>query len=142
MKTYNGNYVYWLDEEGIPQYSSYFTNVSSGIHTIYVQSADSCGDVLSTQVIVLNNPRFFTPNGDGYNDYWQVSGLENQPDARIYIFDRYGKLLKDMNTTDQGWDGTYNGHQLFSTDYWFKLSYRDPVTNESKEFRSHFSMKR
>jgi gliding motility-associated-like protein/uncharacterized repeat protein (TIGR01451 family) len=138
----DGNFIYWMDEEGLPQYDGYFTNVPSGEHTIYVQSADGCGDVLTTQVIVLNYPRFFTPNGDGYNDYWQVIGLENQPDSRIYIFDRYGKLLKEISTTGQGWDGTYNGHQLPSTDYWFKLSYRDPMTNESNEFRSHFSMKR
>ncbi len=136
-----GNFVYWMDE-GLLQYNGYFTNVTSGEHTIYVESVDGCGEVLTTQVIVLNYPRFFTPNGDGYNDYWQVIGLENQPDARTYIFDRYGKLLKEISVLGQGWDGMYNGHQLPSTDYWFKLMYRDPMTNESKEFRSHFSMKR
>ncbi|WP_170108168.1 T9SS type B sorting domain-containing protein [Flavobacterium sediminis] len=137
----SGNFVYWMDN-GLLQYDGYFTNVPGGEHTIYVESVDGCGEVISVKVIVLNYPRFFTPNGDGYNDNWQLIGLEGQPDATAYIFDRYGKLLKQISTMSLGWDGIYNGHQLPSTDYWFKLIYRDPANNEMKEFRSHFSLKR
>jgi gliding motility-associated-like protein len=65
--------------------------------------------------------------------------LENQP-ARLYIFDRHGKLLKQLSTSGDGWDGTYNGHELPSTDYWFKVEYTSG--SQWKEFKAHFSLKR
>ena len=88
---------------------------------------------------MIDYPNFFTPNGDGYNDTWNIIGL-NQPEAKLYIFDRYGKLIKQLSTTGPGWDGTYNGHQLPSTDYWFSLEYME--NGVAKEFKAHFAMKR
>ena len=67
-------------------------------------------------------------------------GLENQHNARLYIFDRYGKLLKQLSTSGDGWDGTYNGYILPSTDYWFKVEYLEQ--SQWKEFKAHFSLKR
>ena len=91
--------------------------------------------------MVIDYPKYFTPNGDGYNDTWNITGL-NQPDAKLYIFDRYGKLLKQISATDasNGWDGTYNGNQMPSTDYWFSLQYTE--NNVAKEFKAHFALKR
>ncbi|MBL7866385.1 MAG: T9SS type B sorting domain-containing protein, partial [Flavobacterium lindanitolerans] len=82
----------------------------------------------------------FTPNADGYNDTWNIIGLADQPEAAIYIFDRYGKLLKQISPAGSGWDGTMNGNPLPSTDYWFKVLYKE--NNASKEFKAHFSLKR
>ena len=96
-------------------------------------------------VLVMDYPLFFTPNNDGLNDTWQVAGLSNQLDAKIYIFDRYGKLLKQLSPSSNGWDGTFNGQPLPSSDYWFSLEYREPndLTDTSrKEFRAHFTLKR
>jgi gliding motility-associated-like protein len=57
---------------------------------------------------------FFTPNGDGANDYWNLKGLNGSiyKNAKIFIFDRYGKLLKQLNPYGVGWDGNYNGNSL------------------------------
>ncbi|RAK24845.1 gliding motility-associated-like protein, partial [Flavobacterium aquaticum] len=84
-------------------------------------------------------PNYFTPNGDGINDTWNISGL-NQADAKLYIFDRYGKLLKQLSATDDsnGWDGTYNQELLPSTDYWFSLDYTE--NGVAKQFKAHFSL--
>ncbi|WP_332871661.1 T9SS type B sorting domain-containing protein [Flavobacterium selenitireducens] len=42
-----------------------------------------------------------------------------------------------------GWDGTFNGSQMPSTDYWFTVEYPDPNANGAmKEFKAHFSLKR
>ncbi|MFN3640655.1 MAG: T9SS type B sorting domain-containing protein, partial [Flavobacterium sp.] len=88
-----------------------------------------------------NYPNFFTPNADGYNDTWNIIGMEDPVyNAKIYIFDRYGKLLKQISPRGLGWDGTYNGQSMPSTDYWFTVTYEENGT--PKEFRAHFSLKR
>lgn len=80
-------------------------------------------------------PKFFTPNGDGYNDTWEIMGLENE-NYTINIFDRYGKLLKILGK-NTGWDGNLNGQPLPSSDYWFQLILENKITK-----KGHFSLKR
>ncbi|HLF53229.1 T9SS type B sorting domain-containing protein, partial [Flavobacterium sp.] len=68
-------------------------------------------------------------------------GLSSQPNAKIYIFDRYGKLIKQISPTGTGgWDGTYNGQLMPSSDYWFTVDYLE--TGVNKVFKAHFSLKR
>jgi gliding motility-associated-like protein len=136
----SGNYEYILNNGPI-QTQPYFTNVLQGENIIIVRDKNGCGELILT-VYSLNYPRFFTPNGDGYNDTWNISGLEDQPKSIIYIFDRYGKLLKTLKASGgNGWDGTYNGENMPATDYWFKLLYTGRDGFE-KEFKAHFSLKR
>jgi gliding motility-associated-like protein len=121
-----------------------FNDVTPGEHVITVRDANGCGDD-STTILVVDYPLFFTPNNDGLNDTWQVVGISNQLDAKIYIFDRYGKLLKQLSPNSLGWDGTFNGQPLPSSDYWFSLEYREPndlTDTTRKEFRAHFTLKR
>ncbi|WP_442787355.1 choice-of-anchor L domain-containing protein [Flavobacterium suncheonense] len=134
-----GEYLYQL-EDGPLQSSNIFTNVPAGEYTISIYDTKAnCGKTELT-VNVLSYPNFFTPNGDGSNDYWNISSLRNQPEAYINIFDRYGKLLKQISPAGKGWDGRYNGEMLPSTDYWFQVFYK--LNGEPKEFKAHFSMKR
>ncbi|RAR47595.1 T9SS type B sorting domain-containing protein, partial [Flavobacterium lacus] len=136
----SGEYEYILND-GPSQSSNYFTNVLQGENTIIVRDKNGCGDLVLT-VYALKYPPFFTPNGDGFNDSWNISGLENQPGSIIYIFDRYGKLLKTLKASGgNGWDGTYNGAKMPSSDYWFTLLYTNQGGFE-KEFKAHFSLKR
>ncbi|ESU20946.1 hypothetical protein FEDK69T_27300 [Flavobacterium enshiense DK69] len=91
--------------------------------------------------MTIGYPRFFTPNGDGYNDTWNIWSLSNdQPNAEIHIFDRYGKLVKQIVPGGNGWDGLFNGQTLPSTDYWFTVKYKE--NGAEKIFKAHFSMKR
>ena len=90
----------------------------------------------------MDYPRYFTPNGDGYHDTWNIPALSVQLGSRILIFDRYGKLLKQISPAGDGWDGTYNGQKMPTTDYWFLLEYNDLTTGEPKQLRAHFSLKR
>jgi gliding motility-associated-like protein len=134
-----GNYLYQLDY-GPLQESNVFQNVGSGTHIIRVVDANGCSNPLSQEVMVINYPKFFTPNEDSYNDTWNISGLASQTNARIFIFDRYGKLLKQIRPRGQGWDGTYNNQPLPADDYWFVVEYEE--NGISKEFKAHFSLKR
>lgn len=135
-----GSYIYQLDENAF-QNSPQFFNLNSGIHTITVRDIlGNCGDFI-LEFIVIKYPKYFTPNEDGYNDTWNIWDLRStQPNAIIYIFDRYGKLLKQINPGGYGWDGTYNNNQLPSTDYWFTIEFIHE--NKKQIFKSHFTMKR
>jgi gliding motility-associated-like protein len=136
----NPNYQYALDY-GALQFSNVFTNVNPGSHLVTVTDTNGCSN-LSTNVFIIGYPTYFTPNSDGFNDYWNVIGMESQPTANIYIFDRYGKLLKQISSKSLGWDGTYLGSPVPSSDYWFTIEYIEPLTTDVKVFKSHFSLKR
>ncbi|KAA5538385.1 T9SS type B sorting domain-containing protein [Paenimyroides baculatum] len=132
---------YKLDN-GAWQDSNIFLNVTPGEHTVYVRAKDALSCESSKVITVMDYPKFFTPNNDGYNDTWNIWSLKNQPDTKIYIFDRFGKLIKQLSPAGAGWDGTFNGQPLPSTDYWFKAEYIDPKTGLNKELTGHFSLKR
>jgi gliding motility-associated-like protein len=134
----NGTYEYQLDDGGFGS-SNTFENLSSGPHVIMVRDLEGCTD-LSETFTVIGYPHYFTPNGDGFHETWNIWALSDQEFTRIYIFDRYGKLLKQISPGGKGWDGTYNGEPMPSTDYWFLVQYGLPEPN--KEFRAHFSLKR
>ena len=134
-----GVYEYQLDG-GFYQDGNEFTNVDSGIHEVRVRDKKACGSV-GDSILTVDYPHFFTPNGDGFNDKWNVNELKNPSVATIvYVYDRYGKLLKQLAVNGEGWDGTYNGSPMLSDDYWFKILYTEKGI--AKEFKAHFSLKR
>jgi gliding motility-associated-like protein len=142
-----GDYVYQLEypdgNVGNFQTSNVFSNLATGEY--YVTIFDTFGDCYPTRVgpiYIINYPKFFTPNGDGFNDNWNIWDLRYQSDAIISIFDRYGKFLKQISPASSGWDGTYNGKQLPSTDYWFTVDYLPQNSQTRQLFKAHFSMKR
>ncbi|MGY0392993.1 T9SS type B sorting domain-containing protein [Bizionia sp. KMM 8389] len=139
-----GEYEYALFDDSGNLYANYqtnpeFTNVKPGIYTVMVKDVkNDCGTV-DAVVSVIGFPKVFTPNGDGMNDTWNVYGVsaQIQPNTRILIFDRYGKLLKQLSPLDRGWDGTYKGETLPVDDYWFSVQLQD-----GRVFKSHFTLKR
>jgi gliding motility-associated-like protein len=134
------NYEYKLDDS-LYQDSNQFTNVTAGEHYVSVKDKNGHCNPPSLQVTIINYPKFFSPNGDGYNDTWNIPHLlTTNPNASIAIFDRYGKLIKEITPSSEGWNGLLNGHQLPATDYWFTVEYNEK--GNSKIFKSHFSLKR
>lgn len=134
----DGNYQYRIDD-GSYQDSNIFNNIRSGIRSITVREINDCG-AITEDILIINYPKFFTPNGDGYNDTWNIFELQDQKKSAITIFDRYGKFITKISPSGSGWDGTYNGQMLPSTDYWFVVNYEE--NNINKIFKSHFSLKR
>ncbi len=138
--TGGGLYEFSLDQ-GPWQDSGTFTGVRPGERTVNVRDLNGCG-ITSFVLVVIDYPAYFTPNGDGYNDTWNIGALSNQMASKIYIFDRFGKLLKQIMPAGEGWDGTYNGQKMPTTDYWFLLHYNDLDTAAPKQLRGHFTLKR
>ncbi len=129
-------------DQGNGSYIHTFSNVNPpGEHTVTVRDVNGCGEDSDT-VIIMDYPLFFTPNGDGYNDTWNIVNIQTQPNAKILIYDRYGKLLKQISPTGIGWNGTFNGNPLPSNDYWFTVDYMEPRDGVSKQFKAHFTLKR
>ena len=112
--------------------------VITGFHTVYVRDINGCG-ITEQLISVLGFPKYFTPNGDGFNDRWKVYGVDVNfnTDIDVKIFDRFGKLLKEQNNLSPGWDGTFNGYMLPSDDYWFLITFEDGRT-----YRGHFALVR
>ena len=119
--------------------------IAAGNHFVYGRDRNGCGITVNT-ISFMDYPKFFTPNEDGYNDRWNIIGLgEENAGANIYIFDRYGKLLKQLSPTSEGWDGTYNGNVMPSGDYWFRIEYLELQPDgefREAEFKANFTLKR
>ena len=135
-----GDYEYNIDQ-GPWQDTGIFVGVNPGERVVNVRDLNGCG-VGQAVVFIIDYPKYFTPNGDGYHDSWNILSVSNQLSAKIQIFDRYGKLLKEIRPSSDGWDGTYNGAMLPSSDYWFVLYYNEPVTGEPTLLNAHFTLKR
>lgn len=135
----SGNYVFSLDSPtGLYQTAGVFENVTAGIYTVYVKDLLGCG-IVTQEISVLGAPKFFTPNGDGFNDTWQVRGVNEKyySNSVIYVFDRFGKLIIQIDPKSKGWDGTFNGSPLPSTDYWYSIDFKD-----GRSIKGHFALKR
>lgn len=133
-----GDYEYQLDD-GAFQNNDVFNDVSSGTHTITVRDKNGCGST-AIEATIINYPRYFTPNNDGINDTWKILNFGMLENINVQIFDRYGKFLTQITTSGNGWDGTFNGQNLPSTDYWFIVTYEK--NGVQKVFKSHFTLKR
>jgi len=138
----NGAYEFSMDG-GDYQNSNVFNNVPPGLHTVSMRDLYGCG-VVEEDIVVVGYLSIFSPNGDVLNETWQVEGLFTLNSPIVTIYDRYGKLIRQMTEFDLGWDGSFQGKPLPSTDYWFKLSYVDNDGNRTyaKYLQSHFSLRR
>jgi gliding motility-associated-like protein len=133
-----GNYLYSLNN-GPYQSEPLFENLNPGIYEIFVKDVlNDCG-IVSKSFAVIGIPKFFTPNGDGFNDYFEVKGVNGvfNKESKIYIYDRLGKLIYEVVPGQTGWDGTFNGNALPATDYWYRIELED-----GRLLKGHFSLLR
>ena len=142
----SGDYEFSLNDAFGPyDPNPVLTEVPPGVNTIYIRDKNSyytydygCG-IAEIKVSVIGYKKYFTPNGDGINEKWKILGInfDFNKDSKVYIFDRYGKLLKQLDPLSEGWDGTYLGKPMPATDYWFRVYLQD-----EREFKGHFSLVR
>lgn len=131
----DGVYEYSIDGFNY-QDSNTFEGLTEYEYLVHIRDKNGCGETLR-RVFLLDYPKFFTPNEDGFNDRWQIINSNQEIFTKIYIFDRYGKLIADINPTGSGWDGTMNGKLMPSNDYWFRVERED-----GRVFTGHFTLKR
>lgn len=134
----DGNYEYSIDDFTY-QRSPEFTNLPPGsITTVYVKDLNGCG-IVSQEIAIIGFPRFFTPNNDSYNDTWNVIGISNNnlPNSIIYVFDKHGNPIIQIDPLGKGWDGNFNGKPLPSDDYWYRA-----ILEDGRRLSGHFTLKR
>jgi len=139
-----GNYEFALDKrDGRFQNSPVFNAVPSGDHIAYVRDKNGCGiaqRIVEQKVSSKDFPKFFTPNGDGINDYWQYAPSQGNKEISVenlWVFDRMGNLMAQIDPKSKGWNGNFKGKPVPSSDYWFKA-----VTFNKRKVYGHFTLKR
>ena len=127
-----GEIPYLYSFDNLPFQNNAIFKVNDG-GEILVKTKDNSGCYEISKMLTLwQFPRFFTPNGDGFNDTWSI---KTNKKIRVDIFDRFGKLLSQLQKNEK-WDGTFDSQLLPANDYWFVIYY------ENKMFKGHFALKR
>lgn len=125
IMSFAGDYLYSLNRVNW-QSSNRFEGLENGNYTVYVKTNLGC-DLGFKSFTLFSLSNIFSPNGDGNNDTWKISGIESYPNSEIKIFDRNGKIL--INTITKGepfeWDGKINGHKLPTDSYWYQIKISD-----------------
>ena len=129
-----GDFEYSLDGVNY-QNSNIFETVEGGLYTIYVKG-NNCTDVVTIDYLHFYVPQFFTPNNDGQHDTFDLKGIQYFETSEVYLFDRFGKLLKSTKNAPFAWNGTFNGNPLPTSDYWYVL-----IINGQRRV-GHFTLKR
>jgi gliding motility-associated-like protein len=70
---------------------------------------DGKGDVCDLQEV--NISQAITPNGDGINDTWMIYNIENHPNNKASVYNRWGKLVYSKKRYVNDWDGSYEGNR-------------------------------
>lgn len=122
------------------QNSNQFTGLPAGLYTISIMDKNYC--IISKEIYLdesLKIPNFFTPNGDGYNETWEITGLYHYPDAIVEVFDRFGKKLYISKGANFIWDGNYAGSALPSDTYWYVITLD---TNKKNVLKGNVTIRR
>ncbi len=126
------------------------TYVDEGEYHQFVRSSNSCEDIAivvkfkdseektDTFSFVEIIPSEILVRGGGQDNRWHVENIELYPQAVVSIFDRYGKKIFEINDYNDatGWDGTYNGYAMPSTDYWYMID----VHEIDRVYVGHFTL--
>ena len=149
----NMNEITAIAGGGLPPYTYYFNDYNNGSdntyyitetgnYTVRVVDANDCEmiAVIFMEFIDIDIPNYFTPDGDGQNDYWIPENIEGWPEILIKIYDRYGRVVAEETVVPNGWDGTYQGKELPTGDYWYIVKLNGE--RDDREFVGHFTLYR
>ena len=130
-------YYYQIDSLGDWHNNIDFEKLDIGVHMAYVKDDKGCiAKKRFSYYVPVIPAKVVTPNGDGILDRWEIKNLELYDEYTIEIYNRWGKCLKTYHNYYDGWDGTYNGHPMPSTDYWYRIV----VQLNDQEETGHFTL--
>ncbi len=98
------------------------------IYTVKATHQSGCeatASITLTPVANRNIANVLTPNGDGKNDRWIISGITTNQNNNVKVYDRAGRLVYTKNNYDNTWDGTYNGKKLEEGTYIYYVNFGD-----------------
>jgi gliding motility-associated-like protein len=119
------------------QVSNQFSYISSGQYTAFARDNNKC-NLVTQDFTVFTVPKYFTPNNDGFNDLWEITEMADYPNSSAQIYNRYGKLIITLTSSNNKWDGKYSNALLPADDYWYRLKLDD----STPEMTGHFTLKR
>ena len=132
-------YTYSVDSRE-PDVNSIKKDLSFSTHIAKVVDAAGCSTTMqfAMEPPAISIPEHFSPNGDGTNDTWVCPSLADvYPNSLVSIYDRFGKLLIQFLGADaNGWDGTYQGVPMPSTDYWYQID----IEEINMQYVGHFTL--
>ena len=124
---------------GVLKYTLLGKPTSSGTAVFSLQiGGKACNvsvKVLDSEMIKVSD--FFSPNGDGVNDHWTIPELALLPNAKVFIFDRFGRLLVENIGNGFRWDGLINNIPAPVDSYWYLVK-----LNENESLRGNFTLMR
>ncbi|WP_052823368.1 T9SS type B sorting domain-containing protein [Neotamlana sedimentorum] len=134
----NGNY--FTESNGAGTLLNAGDNITES-QIIYIYNETICDSNESYFNVLITDadyyiPKYFTPNNDGSHDLWKILDNTNII-SKISIYNKYGKLLKNLSSGNLQWDGTFNGKHLPTDDYWYVIN-----LNTGEAIRGHFALKR
>ena len=133
ITSFSGDFEYSLDGINYQNYNV-FENTIGGVKKAYVREKNNCGKAIFNFTLIVF-PKFFTPNGDTFNDYFSMEGFQSITNTTISIFDRYGKLITYLNPKNPFWDGTLHGNPIPASDYWYNA-----ILQDGTELKGHFAL--
>ena len=135
-----GGYEYFFQGQAFGTTNVYTTNMDAMVE-IMVRDQGGC---VATMVIpfdftgMLEIPNYFTPDGDNNNDEWYPRNRDFFPNIEVKIYDRYGRVVAILDQVSN-WDGTYDGSEVPTGDYWYVVNANDP---ERQQYVGHFTLYR
>lgn len=129
---------------GTPGYIIEWSNESTGPVTeklgpgtisVEVRDENQCQENESYTLIAKNEVcitvyEIITPNSDGFNDTWVITGIELYPNATVQVYDRWGKRVYYSEGYPRPWDGTHDGKVLPMDSYHYIINLKndkDPI---------------
>ena len=139
-------------DNGTPPYSIYLNGEDQGgqyiwegldmgiYYSVEVTDSKQCSTSggFETPAMPIEIPKYFSPNGDGLNDTWKIGNITAYPDAAIEIYDRNSRRIALLHGDSPAWDGSYNGHLMPMSDYWYIIT----IPSQKLRVTGHFTLKR
>jgi gliding motility-associated-like protein len=88
------------------------TGIDAGNHTVTVTDAAGCSvnevlDLGCTELLPIVVPQLITPNGDGKNDVWIIQNIQQYPEIKVWVYNRWGNLVYQSQPYNNDWNGYY-----------------------------------